>query len=148
MAQQIGFGWRTAAAPAAAVVLLPLLVFVDPSKGAAHTRTVRRCISKAAIGGLLCTGVGALAAGPAGAAVAGVTCTALIAAFETASAREKWRMLEEANRRHRALVEAKNRQDQPSGGTTPKKPPDTATTTTTPQRMPGTTPQPTPDTTP
>ncbi|WP_419854338.1 hypothetical protein [Candidatus Poriferisodalis sp.] len=44
MSQRIGISWRTAAALAAAVVLLPLLVFVDLPESAAHTKTVRRCI--------------------------------------------------------------------------------------------------------
>ncbi|WP_419910367.1 hypothetical protein [Candidatus Poriferisodalis sp.] len=48
-------------------------------------------------------------------------------------------MLEEAKRRHAALVEAKDRQDKPSGGTTPKETPDTTTTTATPKGAPGTT---------
>ena len=43
MTARIGITWRTAAALSALVVLLPLLVFVDPSPSSAHTQTVRRC---------------------------------------------------------------------------------------------------------
>ncbi len=43
MTARIGITWRTAAALAAVVVLLPLLVFVDPSPSSAHNQTVRRC---------------------------------------------------------------------------------------------------------
>ncbi len=99
-------------------------------------------ISKTVVGGLLCAGVAtasvagtALTGGAAAGTVlgAGLACASLVTLFETASDKEKWRMLEEANRRHRALVEAKNRQDRPSGGTTPKETPDATTTTTTPK---------------
>ena len=44
MPARIGISTRTAAAIAAAVVLLPLLVFVDLPAADAHPKTVRRCI--------------------------------------------------------------------------------------------------------
>ena len=104
-------------------------------------------ISKAVLSSILCGGVGWAVAGPAGAAAGLVGCPALLATFETATAKQRHRMIEEAKRRHDKLVEAKNRQDKPSGGTTPQPTPDT-TPDSTPDTMPDTTPQPTPDTTP
>ncbi|WP_428117397.1 hypothetical protein [Candidatus Poriferisodalis sp.] len=43
MFEMLGISKRTAAALAAMVVLLPLLVFVDPSPSAAHEQTTQRC---------------------------------------------------------------------------------------------------------
>lgn len=43
MFEMLGISRRTAAAPAAMAVLLPLLVFVGPSPSAAHQQTTRRC---------------------------------------------------------------------------------------------------------